>query len=428
MNWLFICAAAQKDIRQLFGDPWKLLLWLGAPLLIGVLMTTLMGGSDGPKPQAILYLDDRDESLVSGLLAGAFSNEGLGDLVLVERMPREQALLKLNANLGSAVLTIPPGFGDAVLQAEPTELELLTNPAQRILPGILEEVLSILREGVFYLHQVLGDELALMLEGPEPGSFTLADPKVARIAVQINGVVSSLSEFLDPPLLSLESGLQRTEQEAEAGEAQAASSKTVNVPASFYMFPSVLLMAMFFVALGLSESFWTERDEGTLRRSLCSPQRVSAILAGKLLSALLVFIGLGIVLMTMGYLYHDFLAWAHFPLALLWWSSGGVAVFALLSIVQMLCTTRRGGSIMSNLLMFPLLMLGGSFFPFEAMPSWMAEVGAFTPNGWILAELKPILLGKHSIGSLAPAWAGLSVGGVILVVLLRARLRQVMYN
>ncbi len=37
-------------------------------------------------------------------------------------------------------------------------------------------------------------------------------------------------------------------------------------------------------------------------------------------------------------------------------------------------------------------MIGGSFFPSESMPAWMAGVGAWTPNGMALELLKDILL------------------------------------
>jgi ABC-type multidrug transport system permease subunit len=99
----------------------------------------------------------------------------------------------------------------------------------------------------------------------------------------------------------------------------------------------------------------------------------------------------------------------------------------MLSLIQMLCTSRRGGSILTNLLMFPLLMMGGSFFPFEAMPSWMAEAGQFTPNGWILQELKPLILGKRQLLGLGAPFGALAVGGGLLTYLLRARLRRVVF-
>jgi ABC-type multidrug transport system permease subunit len=53
--------------------------------------------------------------------------------------------------------------------------------------------------------------------------------------------------------------------------------------------------------------------------------------------------------------------------------------------------------------MFPLMMIGGSFFPFESMPKWMATVGSWTPNGWMLVKLKAILLNQAEPLSLSVA-------------------------
>ena len=86
---------------------------------------------------------------------------------------------------------------------------------------------------------------------------------------------------------------------------------------------------------------------------------MSSLLAGKLLAVSCVFAAIGVLLFAAGYLYHDYLPWSTLPLAVLWWTAGGLAIYLLLSWVQMLCTSRRGGSILTNLLMFPLLMMGG---------------------------------------------------------------------
>lgn len=426
MSGTAIWAAARKDLLRLRRDPWKLALWLGIPLLIGALMTMMMGGSSGPQPRAVLYLEDRDDSLLSGFVAGAFENEQLGELIEVVRMDQDAALERLNRNEGSAALVLPAGFQEAVLREEPLVLKLWTNPAQRILPGILEELLSMLREAVFYGHRLLGPQLQLMLDGPAPGEFTLADPKVAQIAVGINQAIESASDYLDPPLIELETAVAKPEE--DPAERTGPQPQQPQVPASFYMLPSVLLMAMFFVAQGLSEDLWLERRGGTMRRALCAPQKISGWLAGKLLGVAGVFLILGTMLFAAGYLYHGYLGWQTLPLAVLWWSMGGVAVYLMLAWVQMICSTQRGGSVISNLLMFPLLMMGGSFFPFEAMPTWMAALGQYTPNGWILQQLKPILLERRSLLGLLPAMGGLLVIGALFLLILRARLRRVVWG
>ena len=83
----------------------------------------------------------------------------------------------------------------------------------------------------------------------------------------------------------------------------------------------------------------------------------------------------------------------HVPLALLWTAIVGSGLTLLLILVQLWASSQRTGGLLTNLVTFPLLMIGGSFFPFEAMPEWMASIGKWTPNGWALLELKELLFG-----------------------------------
>ena len=134
---------AQKDLQRALRDPVGLLLWMGIPLVIGSLITLATGGTDGPAPQAH---------------------------VLVVEL--EEGRRRIDDGDGSTLLVIPEGFGETVLAEEPTTLRLTTNPAQTILPGIVEETLSILTDATFYLHRVLGDEdCAAPLPRSPPGSM-----------------------------------------------------------------------------------------------------------------------------------------------------------------------------------------------------------------------------------------------------------------
>ncbi len=396
----FLRLTAERDLRRLLRDPWKLGLWLCVPLLIGVLMTSVMGGAGGMKPQALLFIEDQDDTFLSGLLVNVFSSDQMSELVLIEHLDGEAALERLNDNDGTAFLRIPEGFGDAVLDETPVTLELVTNPAQSILPGILEETLSILRDAVFYIHRLFGPQLAIMREGPEPDEFTLADPVVAALSVGINKIAQDVSDYVDPLRLELTTVVDSVEDESD--------EEGLELEFSFFMFPSMLLMAMFFIAQGMSEDYWQEREQGTLRRYLYGPRRLRLLLGGKLLAALVLFLIIGVILFSIGYAYHG-LRWSTLPAAVLWWSLGGLGVYALVSLVQLWASTRRAGSILTNTAMFPLLMLGGSFFPFEAMPDWMVAVGRWTPNGWILSELKPVLMDEAD-------YAALAVNAVLLVL------------
>ncbi len=85
-----------------------------------------------------------------------------------------------------------------------------------------------------------------------------------------------------------------------------------------------------------------------------------------------------------------------------------------MQLVQLHASSERAGSILTTALLFPLLMLGGSFFPSEAMPAWLAGIGAMTPNGLAVERLKDVFLDRadavqmtRTFGAFALAMAAL---------------------
>jgi ABC-type multidrug transport system permease subunit len=69
-------------------------------------------------------------------------------------------------------------------------------------------------------------------------------------------------------------------------------------------------------------------------------------------------------------------------------------------------------------------MLGGSFFPFEVMPDWMARIGKLTPNGWSLLRLREILDGKPNPGLMSVTALGLLGLGIVLFSLTLMRMSR----
>jgi len=181
-------------------------------------------------------------------------------------------------------------------------------------------------------------------------------------------------------------------------------------------------MSLMFTAQGMSLDIWIEKTSGTLRRLLSTPQRVASFLMGKLVAsvtimalAVVVALGLGVVMFGV--------PMARAPLALVWAAFAGAALFSYLVLIQVLSTSTRGGQFLSSMIVFPLIMIGGSFFPFEVMPAWMARIGRWTPNGLAVAKIKEILFGHPEPGALAVAAVALGVPAAVAFWLAVRRLR-----
>jgi len=401
----------RMDLARHRRQPLEFLIWLGIPLMIGFLFTLLFGGGggEGPQPVAHVLVVDEDSTFVSGLLLRALDEESTRGFVKGEVVTAEDGRRRIDDGEATALLTIPAGFSDAILLEEPLALPLATNPAQRILPMMVEEGLQVLVDGHFYLHRLIGEDLrrfAAMDSMP-------SDAEIAAFSVKMSKLFERLGESFDPLLLEVVD----EPPPPEALEAEEESPST-----AFLFLPSVLFMALLFMASGLAGEIWEEEREGTLKRVLVTPGGAPPFLLGKLVAAMILFLAVGALSLAAGSAYLD-LPLGQLPVALLWIALSGGALAAGFTALQLLFPTQRAANVVSLALIFPLMMLGGSFFPFEAMPGWMAALGAKTPNGWALQHLKAILLGREGAEALLGGLGALLAAIVLLTLFNAWRLR-----
>lgn len=410
----FVWASAKKDLRRRLRDPLAFLLWIGIPLVIGGLISFAFGGSDGPKPRARLLVANHDDGLIADLLSKAFGQGQAAEIFEVTQVDEAVGRKRMEAGEASALLVIPEGFGDAVLLEEPSTLVLVTNPSENILPQMVQETLSLAVDGVFYLHRVIPDdlreEMRAFADGPPAGAKVFADERIAKFSARVNDMVRRLGKYLFPPVIRIDVAAEE-------------ASKEEKVPLGLLFFPSMLVMALFFVAQGLSDDVWREHAEGTLRRVVTTPQSTVSFLLGKLLCALAILLVIAAAGMVLGWLAFD-LTPERALVAALWTAFTGTVLTAFMMLVQLCAKSQQAGHLLTNIVLFPLLMIGGAFFPFEAMPAWMASIGRSTPNGWALEVLKGLVLGRAEVGATAIAFLALLGTGTVLVFLCSLRLAR----
>jgi len=400
MRYLWI--GFRKDWQRVRRDPVSLATSIGIPVVLAVLMTLVFGKGEA-RPEGRLLVDDEDGSIASNLLLGIFQRDPLGKMITVEKVSGAAGRERIDRGDGSAFLIVPKGFQDAFLGNRPTRLQLFTNPSQSVLPQIVQEALSMMVDGGFYVQRVAGDQLRALNTSAAP-----TDALIASASVAFNHLGTSLRRYLNPPAIGLETMVVQEKRQ------------TVSFAASFL--PSMIFMGLIFVSSSLALDIWRERQQGTLRRVAASPMPLAAFLTSRVLFVATVFalvaaVGLATARGLAG------MPVPHPAAAVLWMVFTGAAFYLLLLVVTLLPSTPRAASVTGSLLMFPLAMIGGCFFPFEWMPDWMARIGRWTPNGWAIVQFKAILAGSIDGRRIALAVAGLlAVSALAFVVALR-RLR-----
>jgi ABC-2 type transport system permease protein len=362
----FLAVSLRKDWARVLRDPSQFAVPLGIPLVLAVLMS-LVFGRQPAAPQGRLLVADEDQSIASVRFLDGFRREPLSRMVVIEKVTRDAGRARIDRGDGSAFLLIPKGFQQAFLMNLPCRLELITNPSQRILPQMIQETLGIAVDAGAYFLRAGTPSI-------EVENVALRQTKPAR---------SFAAVFL----------------------------------------PSSLFMGLLFLASGAAADIWKERTAGTLRRIATSPVPMASYLMARvvfvaLLYVIVAFAGLAAAQKLAG------LPVANLPAAALWVAFAGTVFYMFFLWIAVLPATQRAASVLANLIIFPLAMLGGCFFPFEWMPAWMVTAGKLTPNGWALSQFKTILDGTVDFTHLATSAALLTAFSALAFLLTLRRLRS----
>ena len=403
MTMRFLWAAARKDFCRVRRDPFSLATSVGIPLVLVTLVTLVFSGGQAA-PQGRLLVADEDGTLLSQVLTGAFTRDPLSKMFVMETTPREEGRRRMDRGDASALLIIPKGFQDAVFQSQPAQLVLVTNPAQSILPSIAEQTISIMVDGGFYLQRLAAIPLRSIGTGQPP-----SDATVAQVSIAFNQIGRSLTKYLNPELIKLELNVTAEKRESQ------------NVAGVFL--PAMLFMGLLFVANSYALDIWKEQSWGTLRRLATTPASLGALLGGRLISLTVILSGVAFVGVG-GMRWFANVPVASVPLAAIWLIFSGTAFYLFLVAITVHAAGQRAANVVGNLIVFPLALLGGSFFPFEMMPDWMARIGRFTPNGWAITIFKSFVAGAAHIKDLLIGAGWMAVVGSLLFLIAVRRMRR----
>ena len=395
----FVFVTVVKELKRRFNDPGGLISAIMIPFIIGFLLAAVMGGGGGqPSFKAGLFVTDLVDSFVSQAIITAFGQDQVAEMIRLEKLSLDVAQQRINAGDGSGHLVIPEGFGAAWLARDEVALKLTVNPSQSISPRLIREMLESLLDLGDYLHKVFGEELKIIaqdLDGNEQTNIS-----TLQFSNNIANKITGFAPLVFPPVLTVEDITPQPE------------NKSVSM--AILMFPGILVMAAFFAANSQSSSFWVEKEKGTLGRWVASPNAFFIFWVAQWFTAMLLTAIVTVPIMLAGFLYLD-ISFEKFFSSLAWLTLTGPILFAVLSFIQVLAPSRKVGTMISTLVMFPLLMAGGSFFPTETMPKFIAAVAQYTPNGNVTEPLKGYFTGEFGASGLfAELWVIMAVAFLLV--------------
>jgi len=394
-----ILTLVSKDLRRRLADPAGVLLSIAIPLAITATMALSFGGRGGgeedhPKLRAVVA--DLDGTPFSSILSGASRNSEANkhlDIKLVTS--REEGLAVMQDEDYAALLVIPKGFAEAVLNGRQTRLELVKNPAQRIMPIAVEQSAEI---GAVYLStfsRFLKPEDLATLRGLFEGEGWDDSLRIAALLTSAYDRIQDADELLFPPLITVKT-------RKEAGDTRGGFDLTG------WMFPGMIVMGLLFVALNQMKDMLRERAAGTLKRQLAAPLSPAALMVSKVIAAGLVVGVAHLLMLGSGSLFFG-LSWG--PLIPLL-AASMLLVFAVtgfVSIIYAVARTENQGDALGSILIMIMSLLGGAFIPAQLLPSFLRNLSKITLNHW----------GNETFRTLAGGggWAGISTYLLVLAAM-----------
>ena len=155
-----------------------------------------------------------------------------------------------------------------------------------------------------------------------------------------------------------------------------------------YFYPGVIILVLLFTAIFATISTVEDRKEGFLQGVLVAPIARSTVVLGQALGATTLALVQGIIFLVLAPL-----AGIHLNLAAIVVSTGMMALiaFALCSIGLLIAwriESTQGFHAIMNLILIPIWMLSGAFFPATGVPGWLYWPMRFNPLSYGMIALR----------------------------------------
>lgn len=185
-----------------------------------------------------------------------------------------------------------------------------------------------------------------------------------------------------------------------------------------FLAPGLMIMiVMMSVMTGIPEAISKEKELGTFDGMLSAPISQVSVILGK--TAALCTRGfiqcimiLGIAMLLFGVTFQGSILLAFFMLLLGIFSFIGLGILAI-----SMSSDQASGTMIMNLLMFPMMFLGGIFYPIQQMPWFMQDISKVIPLTYAADAMRKILLLNAGIGDIITQIMILVVFGIVTMAI-----------
>jgi len=401
-----------KDLKRKARAPLGMIAALSFPLLFAGMIALAFGKGD-TIPKVRMLVANQDDGLVANLLASSFTSQQASAYFDAKTVELDAGLALMNEGKASALLTIPKGFTDDVLDGKPVTLRLLRNPAEGILPEIAEQTTGALADVLDAARRVFDKPIADLRPFLEDDGKAPADADIVQISLAVKRAIDGMAGLLNPPAIALESEMFDNVSVHTAP----VKKKNGNAPSSIFLIvlPGVAVYGLFLVADQGMRDVMTERTLGTMRRQLAGPVAAETVIVAKAAYTAVLAVAALLVMASVGALVLS--APVSLPGFLLVSATLVLAVTGTTAVIYGLARTERQAATLGNMIFLAMGFLGGGFIRVEGLPPAVRAVAPFTPLYWGTRGYRALLEDGAGLAGVAkPAFVLASTGVVLLVV------------
>jgi ABC-2 type transport system permease protein len=407
----------EKDVRRRLRSPAALLCNLAIPIVLTLIVGVVFGrGGDVSLPRIKVLLVDEDKSFAANFFKQGMKQGKLAELVDLVEVDRAAGHALMEKGKASALIEIPAGFTETVLDGKPAAIVLLKNPSEQFLPLIVEEITETMAVMMNAALRIFGDPLE-RLRSMFRASAWPSGGELTSLVESAKSGVALVRPYIADSLLSIRTTVSAEPKKPSAGK--------MNIFA--FIMPGSIMIGLLFISEITMRDILRERRAGTLERILAGPVDTGTVLAGKVLSAFAITFVSCLLLLAIGRL----------GFGIQWGSPGPLFVHLVGSILMCVgimaliygaIKSDRVADAMLPVVIIVICILGGAMFPYEVMGRTMQRFAPVSPAFWVIDGIKKVTVGRAGFAAIAQHLAyvyGVGAATTLLgAVLLGAKVRR----
>jgi ABC-2 type transport system permease protein len=177
------------------------------------------------------------------------------------------------------------------------------------------------------------------------------------------------------------------------------------------LLPGAMYFWILFVGQGPLQEVLQEEESRVLPRILACPVTAGEYVLSKMLRCFLLC-GLAAILLLVSSALMFGVRWGNTFMVVAAVAAWAASMTGLLAMIYSLARTKEQANVLSPMVLILFAMLGGSMFPYESLPTFLQQLGQYTPNRWAVLVLRGVAQSKPMVELGAPL-AGLVALGVL---------------